>query len=156
MREFLAISNLLLLSMWIAGCGVLAQPAPATPPPSAPVASHGGPVDDYVSLIDGLRAAGASVEPAGEVRQTFFAVPGQKITVNGEDVQVFEHPTAVAAEAAAATVSSDGSSVGTTMITWVAPPHFYRQGRLVVLYVGSSQKVLQALEGVLGPPFAGR
>ena len=42
------------------------------------------------------------------------------------------------------------------MVTWVAPPHFYRQGRVIVLYVGSNPNILSLLTAVLGPQFAGR
>jgi hypothetical protein len=124
--------------------------------PSAPPTSHGGPVRDYVSLIDNLRAAGATVEPVGEVTQPFFFVPGQVIAVNGERVQVFEYSDAATAAAAAARISPDGGTIGTTMVTWVGPPHFYRAGRVIVLYVGDSRAVISLLESVLGPQFAGR
>jgi hypothetical protein len=127
-----------------------------TSKPETPVVSHGGLVTDYVSLIDQLRAAGATVEPAGEVLQPFFSVKGQVIKVNGEDVQVFEYTDAAAAEAEATSVSPDGGSVGTSMVTWVAAPHFYKTGRLIVLYVGDNQTTIVALETALGPQFAGR
>ena len=115
----------------------------------------GGSVTDLASLTDDLRAAGATVEPAGEVSQPFFSVEGQVITVNGEDVQVFEYADAASADAEAALVSPDGSSVGTTMVLWIATPHFYRAGQLIVIYVGDSTAVTDALEAVLGPQFAG-
>ena len=134
--------------MWSIGC---AGQQPPPPPPS-----HGGPVTDYVSLIDNLRAAGATVEPAGEVSQPFFSVKGNAITVNGENVQVFEYADAATADTEAALVSPDGSSVGTTMISWVAAPHFYKTGRLIVLYVGDDTAVINVLEDVLGAQFAGR
>ncbi len=139
---------ILMLTAWSTGC---AGQQPPVPPPS-----HGGPVTDYVSLIDNLRAAGAIVEPAGEVSQPFFSVNGQVITVNNGDVQVFEYADTAAADAEAAFVSADGSSVGTTMISWVAPPHFYKTGRLIVLYVGDNTAVINVLEAVLGSQFAGR
>jgi hypothetical protein len=78
------------------------------------------------------------------------------IKVRGEDVQVFEYSDATAAEAQAALVSPSGSAVGTTKIHWVGPPHFFKKGRLIVLYVGDDDKVLNALEAVLGRQFAGR
>jgi hypothetical protein len=121
-----------------------------------PIVSHGGPTTDYVSLIDNLRQAGATVEPTGEVTQPFFSVTGNIIVVNGGDVQVFEYADAAAAEAEAALVSPDGSSVGTSMISWVATPHFYKAGRLIVLYVGDSTGVINVLEAELGQQFAGR
>ncbi len=145
------VLSLLLLAGVAAGCG----PAPVGSQ-GAGVVAHGGPVQDYVSLVDALRAQGATVEPAGEVRQAFFSVTGQLIKVNGADVQVFEYADAPAAAAAAAQVSPDGSTVGTSMITWVAPPHFYQKEKLIVLYVGEEAATRQALEAVLGAQVAGR
>jgi len=76
--------------------------------------------------------------------------------VHGEDVQVFEYANAAAADAEAAPISRDGMAVGTRKIFWVGPPHFYKQGRILVLYVGDNDKVLKPLEAVLGPQFAGQ
>ncbi|MEK6244154.1 MAG: hypothetical protein AABM33_06600 [Pseudomonadota bacterium] len=117
---------------------------------------HAGLVTDYASLIANLRATGVSVEQEGEVDQPFFSVTGMMIKVRGEDVQVFEYSDATAADAQAALVSPSGSAVGTTKIHWVGPPHFFKKGRLIVLYVGDNEKVLSALEAVLGRLFAGR
>ena len=123
---------------------------------SAPLASHGGPVKDYVSLIDHLRAGGATVVPAGSVAQPFFSVPGQLITVNGQQVQVYEYANDDSANADAARISPDGSTVGNTSVDWVAPPHFYKKSRLIVLYVGTNSSVMHILETALGPQFGGR
>ena len=128
-------------------------PTPTTPPveptapqpqnnnsgePQTPIVSHSGPVTDYVSLIDNLRAAGATVEPKGEVSQAFFSVKGQVMSVNGGEVQVFEYADESAIEADAALISPDGGSIGTSMVTWVAAPHFYKIGKLIVLYCMSA------------------
>lgn len=121
-----------------------------------PIVSHGGPVTDYVSLIDNLRAAGATIEPKGEVSQAFFSVKGQVISINGGEVQVFEYADESATEADAALISPDGGSIGTTMVTWVAAPHFYKISKLIVLYVGNDSAIIKVLESVLGPQFAGR
>ncbi len=107
-------------------------------------------------LVDNLRATGANIQPAGDITQPFFSVKGLVITVNGSNVQVFEYADANAADAEAALVSSDGSSIGTTMASWVAPPHFYEAEKLIVLYVGESEAIIDILESVLGPQFAGR
>ncbi len=120
-----------------------------------PVASQGGPVTDYVSLIDNVRAGGATVEPSGDVSQPFFSLDGQLISVDGADVQVFEYADEAAALADAEQISPDGTSVGTTMITWVGPPHFFKKARLIVLYVGDDAGVISALEEALGAQIAG-
>lgn len=44
---------------------------------------------------------------------------------------------------------------GSTVVEWVATQHFYSAGTLLVLYVGDEQRTLDALERLLGPPFAG-
>lgn len=117
--------------------------------------SRAGPVTDYASLVANLRAAGASVKPGEEVDQPFFSVAGKMIEVDGEDVQVFQYADAAIADAQAAQVSPSGTTVGRTKIQWIGPPHFFKKGRLIVLYVGDNGKVLKALESILGPQFAG-
>jgi len=121
--------------------------------------SHGGPVIDYVSLIDNLRAntdIPNSVNPEGEIEQPFFSVTGFSIQVYGSSVQVFEYSSAEDAEADASLVSSDGSSIGTTMPFWVDDPHFYYKERIIVLYVGDDPAIEKLLKSVLGTQFAGR
>lgn len=123
-----------------------------------PVTTSGPDVDeplDTQGFTDALISAGATVGGDGEIEQPFFSVPGQVIIVNGEPVQVFEYSDAAQADSEAAQVSPDGGSIGTTMASWIGPPHFYRAGRLIVLYVGEDQSVIELLEAVLGPQFAG-
>jgi hypothetical protein len=103
-----------------------------------------------------LRASGVSVEPEGDVDQPFFSVKGTMIKVGGEDVQVFEYSNAAAVDAQAALVSRDGSAVGKTKLHWIGPPHFYKKEKLLVLYLGDDNKVLKALDAVLGRQFAGQ
>ena len=114
---------------------------------------------DYASLIDNLRKAGAVVEPGGEVAPDFLSAKRMLISVNDSNVQVWEYDDAAAADAEAVLISPDGSSVHTatkiTLVEWIAPPHFYRAGKLIVLYVGESEAVTVVLERVLGPQFAG-
>ena len=78
------------------------------------------------------------------------------MTVNGEDIQAFEFDSGVEADTVAETVSADASSVGTSMISWIAPPHFYNAGRLIVVYVGSDGDVINILQKIIGSQFAGR
>lgn len=111
---------------------------------------------DYRSLVDALKRSVTVAETSETVSQPFFKVQGRILRVEGEDVQVFEYADATAAQADAQLVSADGGQIGTTSILWVAPPHFYRRGRVVALYVGSSVRVVDALRAALGPQFAGR
>lgn len=147
-HHFLSLLYGLFATILLAAC------SPAQPE-ATEVVSHGGEVTDYISLVDALRAEGATVEPTGSIDQPFFSVQGQTITVNGEGVQVFEFESEAAAESAVDLVSPDGSSVGANMITWIDTPHFYHKGKLIVLYVGSNDSVTANLEHTLGAQIAG-
>ena len=118
--------------------------------------SESGPVGSYDELVAAVRLAGATAEPAGTVSQVFFGPEGQVLSINGQDVQIFEFPGEEEVNAAVQSISQDGSSIGTTMVTWVAAPHFYRGGRLIGLYVGEDGGVIEVLNQVLGAQFAGR
>jgi hypothetical protein len=106
-------------------------------------------------LVKKLRAAGATVKSGEKIEQPFFSAAGQTINVNGETVQVFAYKNAETAEKEAKQISPEGMPA-TTMITWVAPPHFFKSGRLIALYVGENRDVIKALENVLGRQFAGK
>jgi hypothetical protein len=122
--------------------------------PAAPAADQRA--MDRTRLISMLRAAGVPVERRGSAEQPFLPVNGVMLKVHGEDVQVFQFRDAAAADQQADAVSPDGSTVGTAKIHWIGSPHFYKKDRLLVLYVGEESKVLEALQAVLGPPFAAK
>lgn len=154
MKYFLL--TLLLASFFFAACQPLDQleSGGGKEPPTINDLDSGD-----VLNIQGFREAmvkiGATVGEEGEVEQPFFSVPGQVITVNEESVQVFEYDDAAQAESEAAQVAPDGSSVGTSMVSWIGPPHFYQTDRIIVIYIGDNQSVIELLESVLGAQFAG-
>ena len=188
MKGLAAILGVAVLMVVIAACGNGSKPTsqptslsdevptPVTPtvggtnpmesnPPTTTIVSHDGPAKDYVSLVDNLRAAGATVDPAGTVSADYFAPQGQVLTVNGGRVETFEFASAEEANAVAEGVTASGSSITrvdsetgesvATSVLWVAPPHFYKAGKLIVLYVGSDSDVINVLQETLGPQFAG-
>ena len=153
-----SLSLLFFAAALLAACGAppvsgagLTPPAPSAPP----IVSHGSHVTDYASLLDELRRVGATVEPNGEVEQPFFSVKGQILNVNGNMVQVFEYTSMEEAEAQAALVALDGSSIGTHMATWMGRPNFFKAGKIIALYVGEEALTLDHLSQALGLPFAG-
>lgn len=127
-------------------------------PTSTPPASQAGPATDYQSLINKLRAEGLRVEAAadGDLAQPFFSVPARLVVVNGVTLQVFEYGSTAAADAESSRVNAQGTSVGTTMLTWVEPPHFYKSGKLIILFVGNDEHILKVLDRTLGAQFAGQ
>lgn len=110
----------------------------------------------FDQLVASLEAAGVPVDDtAGTVPQPFFEPDARVIRVDGEEIQVFEFESAAEAQSAAATISEDGSEIGTNMVTWIATPHFFQAGDLIVIYVGEQQSVVDALQAALGPQVAG-
>jgi hypothetical protein len=118
------------------------------------VASQGGAVQDQASLIDALRKAGATVTIGDQVEQPFLSATGTQVTVNGTDVQVFEYADEAAAQTDGTKLTDTLAGHGTAMISWVASPHAYRAGRVIVLYVGDDPATMKLLQDVLGAPFA--
>ena len=113
-------------------------------------------VSTYNELVAALRSNGSAVETLDLISQPFFEPEGQIISVDGYEVQVFEYSNKDDALLAAETIASDGGSIGTTMVSWIEAPHFFRSGRLIVLYVGGEDAVVEALQAALGPQIAGR
>lgn len=107
-------------------------------------------------FLEELREKGAEAQSGESVEQAFFSVIGTMINLNGESVQVFEYDSAETMESDAVLVDAGGGSIGTSMVSWVATPHFYKKGRILVLYVGDNAETLGLLESVLGAQFAGR
>ena len=98
---------------------------------------------------------GGAIGIGDDVTQPFFSVTGQTILVKQESVQVFTHDSPAAARAEADLVDPTGFTIGTTSISWIAPPHFYLRESLLVLYVGGNGPVIDLLEETMGPQFAG-
>jgi hypothetical protein len=143
---------LVLIALLLTACGTVQGPQ-----------SHGGPVQDQVSLIDALRAKNVIVEISGTVSQPFLSPQsGTTVRLSGgplttpADLQLFEYGSASAASADAAKISPDGSGRATTKISWIAPPHFFLKGRVMALYAGSDSAMLSLLQSLLGAQFAGR
>jgi len=114
----------------------------ATPSASSPTAASGlpaaptsgaqsGSITDQASLIKAFQAAGASVAVKDTIQQPFLQVPGRQVTVDGQDVQVFEYSDTAAAQADALKLADVLAGKGTTMVNWVASPHAYQAGSLI-------------------------
>jgi len=152
MKNQTLLVSLVIFALIASGC---ANASPPSSPPSATMSSEPLAVEDIASLIAALEAAGVMVETGDKVSQEFFKPEGSILGVNGADVQVFEYESKEAMESEASQVAPDGGSVGTSMMMWMDTPHFYKSGRVMVLYVGSDETVLSLLEQVLGLQFAG-
>lgn len=154
--RIIVITSLALFIAILAACGPGNRPEQATDAPTTDVSA----TYDYASLLDDLRAGNLTINPQYKGSQGIFSVPANILTINEAFVFVFEYADAATAEAEAAFISPDGEQISIpgreTGPGWSqATPHFFRCGRLIAIYAGDYPAVFLALEGVLGPQFAG-
>lgn len=107
------------------------------------------------SVAEELRGAGLAMTDRGPVEQPFLSVGGRVYEVEEGELQLYTYASESAAQADAAKISPSGQIEG-TMVHWMAPPHFYRRGNTIAIYVGSGARTLDTLRQVLGAPFAER
>ena len=103
-------------------------------------------------LAAALEAAGGNVQRLGTAEQPFFNVKGERLSVNGAEIQVFSFPDTKSREAISSLISEDGGTIGTYSMNWLSPPTFWAKYNLIVLYLGTDQKVTSLVSRVLGSP----
>ena len=133
-----------------------------------PVVSHGGPVKDHVSFVDALRAKGLTVAIVESVEQPFLRGKGTTLRVSGgsltqaAELQSFNYDDTDLRTDGLKAATEDASQIEPTgnpktmRINWIAPPHFFRKERVIVIYLGSDASALAVLTELLGPQFAGK
>ena len=127
----------------------------------SPTTPSARPVTDYASFLQGLRAAGFTVREKKPVMNSgLFGVPVRLIAIDGETVSTYEYPSEAALADVAGGISHDGYSVptvggGVAIVEWIATPHLFSSGRLLVVYVGDDAHILDALRLFVGRQFAG-
>jgi hypothetical protein len=112
---------------------------------------------DYATFISALKEKGYSIEEPQELQPSpndhqFLSVQPKVIRVDGENVLIYEFTDSSTAKSQSQTISSDGSKIGGGIIDWIAPPHFYLQGRIIVGYIGRNQGLLGNLVKIMGAP----
>jgi hypothetical protein len=116
---------------------------------------------EYSALLNAFRSAKLTVYDGGATAQEqFLAVPGKKIFVEGQALEVYQYASAAAATHDSHNIDKDACLIhmiggGTKMVNWDQPPHLYKKDRLLVIYVGTDYNIINVLVAQLGPQFAG-
>jgi hypothetical protein len=110
-------------------------------------------ISSRAGLIAALEESGATVAEGGRIQDPFFDVEAQILTVNGAEVQVYEFPDEAGRQAAQETINATGNIIGSITVDWMEEPHFFGAGRLIALYVGDDQEIIDLLASHLGQPF---
>jgi hypothetical protein len=99
--------------------------------------------------------------------ESIFSVRAKKIKYeNGGTLLVWEYPEREKAISEAHYISRDGYDLSNpdkqfmTHLDWISPPHWFQEGKLIVLYVAPSlpaddHETLAAVRKILGQQFAG-
>jgi hypothetical protein len=110
-----------------------------------------------VQLVTALREGGSRVEVGTQSVSLGLSVRPWILNVDAEQgrVYVFEYDSDTALVNDAAKISSDGFKIGNSFVDWAGSPHFYRNARIIVNYVGCKTDITSKLETLVGPQFAG-
>lgn len=126
------------------------------------VACSGGgdiePADSYESLSAALESAGMKVGEQNENKFLFsnvFSIPGIEMTASGEQILAFQFETLDEARDQAALVSDDGYGIGRKYINWSDEPQFFLNGKMIVVYDGTKELVIDTLTSAMGERFVG-
>ena len=123
-------------------------------------------VTDFASFIENMLISGtvyreADVEGFPGDSEGIFTGTVKELILRKEEehISVLAYDDEGQAEKEAHYISSDGCTyTKETMIvniSWAATPHFYRAARIIVLYIGDTPEIIDKLEDLLGPQFAG-
>jgi hypothetical protein len=110
------------------------------------------------TLGESLKAAEMRVQgpnPNDVLSSRFVSVPGVQYVASGETVYAYEFETDEELTAQRALVSPDGYGIGLKYVNWSVAPSFYQKGRLIVIYDGKAQLMLDTLVAAMGERFAG-
>lgn len=113
-------------------------------------------------VLDAVRSDAVTVSDAEGIADVspFTARTGAAHTsytanVGGTNVILYDFGIPHVADRAASMISLDGFSVAHQPYDWTGDPHFWQLGRVILLYQGTSETVLELLVEELGAPIAG-
>lgn len=125
---------------------------------------------DRTDFADRVRDKGFVAERVAEASEPFLRTSGVWLRISGgaltqpARLAVYTYDDSTLAAADTERVQPDTSfrwtepdgNVRTLSYAWVAPPHFFRRERVLVLYTGTDPAMLTLLTDLLGAQFAGR
>ena len=136
----------------------------ATAPNTVASTTVVGSSDDHdfglAELSDRLTREGHEVASDGTAPGSPFAPTANLLCVDSIQVRVYQYADLAARLAISAGISPDGSKItlpleGSTnkvmLVDWIASPHFFAKGRIIVLVLGDDTRVAKALTQILGP-----
>jgi len=104
-------------------------------------------------FISSLEKAGHKIKTIQDVGEGLL--PGDLTTINidGDTIGVYEYKNNQAMEEQAKTIH--GSRIGNTFYDFITTPHFYKNGYIIVSYIGVDKKTIKEVEKLMGKQFEG-
>lgn len=95
-----------------------------------------------------------TVSPMGK---GYFTVDYDKYILDIGEFQVYEYTSEQKENIVTdlRTITKDGMVINGQKISWSSKPHYYKKGRIIVIYDGDNKDMLSLLENILGAPFIG-
>ncbi|MCE2503660.1 MAG: hypothetical protein J4G05_06350 [Chlorobi bacterium] len=100
-------------------------------------------------------ASGYRAEIGPLVEKSYFDMPARGLKINGSPVLFLEFDGNKDVEEFIEKIAPDGSTIDGKSLNESSPSHYYRQGKVVALYLGKKESTLEILEIVLGQQIAG-
>jgi hypothetical protein len=94
-----------------------------------------------------------------DVGEDFLPTTRKRMIMGDEALDIYIFANNKKMENAARCIDSDGSGYSngfkSVKVSWIAPPHFYKRGSIIVQYVGEKENIISDLKDILGEQFAG-
>lgn len=86
-----------------------------------------------------------------------FSVDREIVKIKGGELSLYEYPmdSKGKMEEDIKSIQDSGNTINGVKMTWTTAPHFYKKGRVLVVYDGNSQEIIKALNEILGNPIMG-
>ena len=115
------------------------------------------PAPDYRKILSRLQDWDLKPTEIGEVRMPCYSVNPRVLIVGGGTLEAYEYRDQSSAEVAIGRISPGyfaAQAEATGLTEEDSSLHLYRGDRLLVIYTGTDARVVEALDGALGPEFA--
>lgn len=121
--------------------------------------NNGKNIKNSQDLINELKLKGYNIENVKvttESLEWFKSYNGKHEVIKANDIYInyYEFENEEQAKAATKLISKDGNKVDKTYINWGTAVKFYRKGNIIVIYSGTSFKMLWDLRTIMGKSIA--
>ncbi|WP_183276532.1 hypothetical protein [Clostridium fungisolvens] len=106
-------------------------------------------------FIEYLNKAGIKIKAITKSSSMLLKGEETAININGEFINVYEYKNSDQMAADIKTIRSDGAIVGSAFVDWVSIPHIYKNGNIIVIYVGENKEIKDTIQKSVGNQFAG-